>query len=341
LDVSGTPPRLSLPYSLTENSSMHPFSFSLQPRLCTARTGLLWCALVSPGAFAQSPPPVAATPPPSQATQTPDMTLEALEAAFRSQGMSDQDLIQDMGRTSPLTPDQIRAIRRHVDAIRAASSAPPGPPPKARVASHTISLESGFAPPTLKMANGLVTSLVFHDNTGAPWPIQNVISGNEHWVVHSQAGSHILTVAPKNEFGYSNLSVLLEGAPAPVILIVEAGRFPTADHRLDFRVAARGPKATTLTLSVPDSAAIPEYLMGFQDNVPPGEAKAVSVTGLEGVRAWSYLGRLIVRTPYAIASPAPQKASRSAEGTWVYELRPTPWVFLLHNGQTHRLSLAL
>lgn len=270
------------------------------------------------------------------------LSIKDLERAFATGGLSDRELIESMGDASPLTPDQIRAVRRHIDQIRRATSEPPKPPPRAVVSSRTVSFEPGAELEQLRLYNGVVSSIVFQDVTGAPWPVRHVATGNADWVIEHIEGSNILTISPRVEYSYSNISILLDGAPAPIVMLLEAGRHAQADHRLDLVVQGRGPHAISLSMDVGRSpAAIPAHMISFQDGVPPEKSQRLKTSGADGVSAWRMDDRMVLRTRMTLASPAATRAIRSADGTYVYEVEPTPVVFLLAGGRTVRLNIEL
>lgn len=302
-------------------------SFSVHAQQAPAETGV------------PAESPVAEAPAVREIDKLP-LSVEDLQRAFGRQGLSDEDLIRSMSATTPLSPDQIRSVRRYVDSIRQATSEPPGPPAKAMVSSRTVSLEPGEMPSVIRMQNGTVTSLIFQDATGAPWPVQKVTTGNADWTVDHPAGSNIVMLSPKIEYTHSNISILLDRAPAPVILLLEAGGKKEVDHRVDFVVQGRGPQAVTLSMDMGRTGtAIPDYMIAFQDGVAPEGAQRLRHRGLDGVDVWRYKGNLIVRTRASNPAPSPHRAVRAADGTHVYEIPETPVVSLLSGGRMVRLSI--
>lgn len=279
-------------------------------------------------------------PAPDREVDKLPLSVEDLQRAFGQKGLSDEELIQSMSATTPLSPDQIRSVRRYIDSIRQATSEPAGPPPKAMVSSRTVSLEPGEMPSVIRMQNGTITSLIFQDATGAPWPVQKVATGNPNWTVDHPAGSNIVMLSPTIEYTHSNISILLDRAPAPVILLLEAGGKKEVDHRVDFVVQGRGPHAVTLSMDMGRTGtAIPDYMIAFQDGVAPEGAERLRHRGLDGVDVWRYKGNLIVRTRASNPAPSPHRAVRAADGTHVYEIPETPVISLLSGGRMVRLSI--
>lgn len=277
---------------------------------------------------------------PAQAAAKP-LSIRDLQDAFKKGGLPDEEVIRSMGMASPLTPDQIRAMRKYIDDVRWATSTPPSPPPKASVSSRQVSLEPGTQPSTVRLHNGIVSSLVFQDMTGAPWPVKSLFTGNKDWETSHAEGSNIIMISPTVEYSESNMSILLDGAPAPIILSLKAGKNSEADHRLDLVVQGRGPKAASISMDVGATAAIPEYLIAFQDGVPPADATPLKVRGVDGVQVWRHKQRLVVRTTMTLTAPESPKAIRSADGTYVYELEETPVAYFTFGGKRFRADFEI
>lgn len=267
------------------------------------------------------------------------LSIRDLEEAFKGASLPDAEVVRSTGAATPLSPDQIRAIRRRVDEIRRASSEPASPPPKPSVSSRRVSLEPGTQPSPVRLHNGIVSSIVFQDLTGAPWPVKSIFTGNKDWETSHVEGGNIIMISPKIEYSESNMSVLLDGAPAPIILSLKAGRNSEADHRLDLVVQARGPRAASISMDIGAISNIPDYLIAFQDGVPPADAKPVSVRGVDGVQVWKFNNRLVARTQMTLTAPESPKAIRSADGTYVYEIEETPVAYFTFGGKRFRADI--
>jgi len=75
----------------------------------------------------------------------------------------------------PMTPDQIRSLRRRQDSIDAAVAAPPA---KMRTETRNLHVTPGAAPQVIRMTGGYSSTVVFQDMTGKPWPVLSMILGN-------------------------------------------------------------------------------------------------------------------------------------------------------------------
>jgi len=270
------------------------------------------------------------------------LSIADLEKLFKGAALPDGDAAQSVGATMPLTPDQIRALRRYVDDIRKATAEPPKTPGAPEVSSAMISLEPGIKPHVLRLEEGISTTVVFQDATGAPWPVKSAITGNrEYWSVDNEAGSNIVVISPLSTYAHSNLVVQLQGAPAPVIMTLKSGYHEKVHYRFDALVQGRGPNASTLSLDLGRGPVMTSEMIALQDGVPPEGAIRLRVSGAEDVQAWKLNGKLYVRTRLQIQTPEPTRTGASPDGMRIYELDETPVVFLMRQGASVRVALGI
>ena len=270
------------------------------------------------------------------------LSIADLEKLFKGAALPDVDAAQSVGATMPLTPDQIRALRKYVDDIRAATAEPPKNPGAPEVSSAMISLEPGVKPQVLRLEEGISTTIVFQDATGAPWPVKSAITGNkEFWSVENEAGSNIVVISPLSTYAHSNLVVQLQGAPAPVIMTLKSGYHDKVHYRFDALVQGRGPNASTLSLDLGRGPVMTSEMISLQDGVPPEGAVRLRVSGAEDVQAWKLNGKLYLRTRLQLQTPEPARTGASPDGMRIYELDETPVVFLMRQGASVRVALGI
>lgn len=270
------------------------------------------------------------------------LSIADLEKLFKGAALPDVDAAQSVGATMPLTPDQIRALRKYVDDIRAATAEPPKSPGAPEVSSAMISLEPGIKPQVLRLEEGISTTIVFQDATGAPWPVKSAITGNkEFWSVENEAGSNIVVISPLSTYAHSNLVVQLQGAPAPVIMTLKSGYHDKVHYRFDALVQGRGPNASTLSLDLGRGPVMTSEMISLQDGVPPEGAVRLRVSGAEDVQAWKLNGKLYLRTRLQLQTPEPARTGASPDGMRIYELEETPVVFLMRQGASVRVALGI
>lgn len=238
----------------------------------------------------------------------------------------------------PLTPAQIRQLRKQLDESQRATASTPTPPPKPVSGSLNLSLAPGTTPPVVRLGGGMVTTLVFTDVTGMPWQIIGFQAGDDSQVsaVKPVPDGNQINLVPKSLYAQTNLSVSLAGAASPVTLTLVGGQ-KVVDYRLDVRVQARGPQAKPPVLAADLPQANP-VLQQMLDAVPPSGAQALRVQG--GVaQAWRYQDRYFLRTSLSLLSPAWVGSLASPDGTRVYEIPPTPIALVGDAGRIQSLTL--
>ena len=240
----------------------------------------------------------------------------------------------------PLSTDQIKDLRVHSDKIKRASSTRPGGMPKAVISSVNVSMEPGTSPHVIRLSPDFVTSIVFQDATGAIWPIASRTVGNDQAFTVSDTAkkTHILTISQQEDYAVGNLTVVLEGAPTPLIFTLLSNQ-REMDYRLDVRAQARGPNAVTPVMESVASEPIAQELVSVLDGIPPKGAKALTVSD-GSAQAWMVGKHVMLRTRMALMSPAAFKIARSPDGTAVYEIPEAPVVLAMSGGKVVSISIS-
>ena len=289
-------------------------------------------ALANPGLAAPPMDPAAMAPPmapvsPQAAPVSPPSSLPPLPGPNTAEVAYAQDSMLSV------TPEQIRELRRLVDERQRATSELPNPP-RSVTGSVSVSLSPGSTPPIIRPFIGSTSSFVVVDSTGAPWPVENFrIANPDVFPVNRLDGPHgsSFTVDTNLPYGQSNLVLKLVGVPAPVVIGLVAGQ-REHDARVEVRVQGRGPNSTISSGSL--MAGTDARLLPVLDGMAPSGGKTLSVGGVDGVRAWLLpTGRLMVRSPVKIISPASTSFVISADGTHVYEFARTTQLLGLVDGQ--------
>lgn len=253
---------------------------------------------------------------------------------------SNQDYKNVMANYFSMTPDQIKNLRRVIDSRAKAASELPGPAPKPVTGSVSVSLSPGSVPPVIRPFQNTTTTFVVVDNTGASWPVENFHVGDEtafdvKRLDLSPTGSSF-TITPKGMYVSTNLILKLVGKDTPVVIDLIAGQ-KERDERVEVRVKSRGPNATvTSTSMVPGTDS---RLLPILDGVPPENGKRLKVNGEDGTSAWMVNGKLVVRTPLKIISPASNSFVSSSDGTKVYVFAPTSQLVGLNDGSFVNISV--
>jgi len=243
----------------------------------------------------------------------------------------------------PLSPNEIRELRRRLDAVQKAASDIPNPP-KSQTGSVAVSLDPGSTPALVRPFFGVSTSLVLVDSTGAPWPVENFVVGNKALFqverLDGGTGSSFV-ISPLQAHGQSNLIMKLVGIPTPVVINLVLGQ-KIHDARIEARIQGRGPNAIVSSASL--TPGVDSRLLGVLDGVPPGGRELI-VRATDGraagaSRAWMAPdGKLWLRTALNIVSPAPLSFVSSSDGMRVYRINPSSKVLAMMDGVYVTLTL--
>lgn len=234
----------------------------------------------------------------------------------------------------PLTPDQIKILHNMLDETqRATASEPLDAPPEPVSSSLMVNLSPGTTPPAIRLYRGFVSSLVFVDSTGAPWPVLAYDLGNPSaFNIAWNNKDNLLMVQALTSYNYGNLAVKLQDLDTPVMLTLVPGQ-RAVDYRVDLRIMERGPNAKAGYSGINLPAGASPILLNILDAIPPQGAKPLSIPE-STAQAWLYEDKVYLRTAYTLLSPAWLAKLSSADGMNAYELIKTPLVLLSRHGKT-------
>lgn len=311
-------------------------------------------ASTAPANVSDMPPPAAA-PAPAQ-TQNPDLPPPAATQTTAS-GATDAPPTADPSRSTlsvnqeelgeqafggvvgqllPMSSDQIAKLREAFNETQLAAATPAGIPPKPTTTSLIVNLSPQSAPPVIRLGAGYISSLVFMDSTGQPWPIAAYSIGDPNaFNIQWDKKGNTLLVQSASFYKRSNLAVILKDLNTPVMLTLLAGQ-GAVDYRVDLRIPELGPNAMFVQNGLPDMAN-PE-LLEVLNGVPPHHSKRLKVTGGDA-EAWIVRNKLYLRTTLDIISPAWQAIMTSIDGTHAYLLQPSPVILALQRGKEKTLTL--
>ena len=241
----------------------------------------------------------------------------------------------------PLKTDEMRKTLEVFDNTRQALEVPVYPYPEPEIVVQTVSLDPGAIPPVINVGMGHVTTLMFLDITGQPWPIKDMTWAGNFEIIHGEDGSPMLRIMPMTDFAYGNISVRLTGLNTPVLFTLKSAR-GKIHYRFDARIAQYGPFAQSplieggLTL-VAGNATINSIL----DGIPPQGSETLEVSGVDGrTTAYSFGNVTYVRTPLTLLSPGWTSSVSSSDGMNVYALSSAPVVLLSDGGDVVRAQLS-
>ena len=244
----------------------------------------------------------------------------------------------------PLSPDEIKDVRRIFNKTQQAGAFTSDVPAKPVSSTIMVDISPGASPPVVRLSSGFVSSLVFLDSTGAPWPIKAYDLGdpksfNIQW---SQAGGtddsidNTLMIQAITMYKVANLAVVLKGLNTPIMLTLVPGQ-EVVDYRVDIRAPGLGPKARPSYNMMP--ATPNSMLIDILNGVPPQQAKLLRVTGGDA-KAWSVGKTMFLRSDMTVISPSWISTMAGSEGgVNAYELPLSPVVLALKNGKLSKLHI--
>lgn len=238
----------------------------------------------------------------------------------------------------PLDPEKIHSLKKKYDQTEFAKAASADTPPKPTATSQFVNLSPGSTPPVIRLAAGFVSSLVFLDSTGAPWPIAAYDLGDPtSFNIQWDKTSNTLMIQAIKLYNYGNLAVRLTGLNTPVMLTLIPGQ-KAVDYRVDLRVQGYGPNAKNMPMEegLPPSAS--DVLLHVLDGVPPPGSSRLVVSGGDA-RAWLLDRKMYVRTNLTILSPGWLGSMTSADGMHAYEMQKSPVLLVSWHGKVMQLKI--
>lgn len=280
-------------------------------------------------------------PPLAAAGANPAAAQAAEEAVLSTEDTDLIDIKAFEGVTRqlfPLTPEQILRLKQLYQANEFAEASTAGTPPKPTATSQIVNLSPGSTPPVIRLSQGFVSSLVFLDSTGAPWPISAYDLGDPSaFNIQWDKTSNTLMIQALKLYNYGNLAVRLRGLNTPVMLTLIPGQ-KAVDYRVDLRIQGFGPNAKTMPMEegLPPNAS--DVLLHVLDGVPPAGSQRLTVSGGDA-RAWIINDRMYVRTNLTILSPGWIGSMTSADGMHAYEMQKSPVLLVSWHGKVMQLKV--
>lgn len=283
---------------------------------------------------------VATTPPASSPLPVAPPTVNSANMATRA----DEEMIENLAyeqvekQVFPMQEKEIIKIHDKYKKIELAKTTDPQTPPKPVATSQFVNLSPGSTPPVIRLAQGFVSSLVFLDSTGAPWPISAYDLGDPSaFNIVWDKTSNTLMIQASKLYNYGNLAVRLEGLNTPVMLTLIPGQ-KVVDYRVDMRVQGYGPNAQIASISDNLPPHANRILLHILDGVPPNGSTRLTVSGGDA-RAWILKNKMYVRTNLTILSPAWLASMTSADGMHAYEMQKSPVILVSWHGKVMQLKV--
>lgn len=238
----------------------------------------------------------------------------------------------------PLTHEQTLDLHKKYNEQQYSLSTTPGTPPRPAVTTQMVRLDPGSTPSVIRLGQGFISSVVFLDSTGAPWPIVaydlgDPASFNIQW---DKAGN-ILMIQSKKLYTYGNMAIKLQDLNTPIMLTLVPGQ-QVIDYRVDMRVQGYGPNAKDLPMGESLPASANDELLHVLDDIPPLGSKPLKVKG-GPAKAWAVGNTMFVRTTLTLLSPGWVSMMTSADGTHAYQMTSAPILLVSWHGKVMQLKI--
>lgn len=264
--------------------------------------------------------------------------LNSLPASPPPSEESDAAFNTLMQQNMPLAPQQVVKLHQQIDLAQRAAAVPPNIPPKPVSTTLMVNLAPGTTPPAVRLAQGYVSSLVFVDSTGAPWPIASFDVGNPKALnIQWDGKSNIILMQAIAPYSYGDIVIRLAGLNTPITLELVSGQ-RVVDYRVDIHVSGFGPNTKEIPVGTNLPASASQLLLGVLDGVAPAGSRAVAVKGADA-EAWVLGEKMYLRTRLTVLSPGWMGTMVSPDGMHAYELPKTSSVLVSRYGEPAELKI--
>lgn len=278
-------------------------------------------------------------PNPLTYSQSQEVILNSLPPSpVPSSSESEEAFNAMLKQNMPLTPQQVVRLRQLIDQSQRAAAMPANVPPKPVSSTLMVNLAPGATPPAIRLAQGYVTSLVFVDSAGSPWPLASYdIGDTKTTTIQWDGKSNVLLIQASAPYGDSDLVIRLVGMDTPITLELVLGQ-RVVDYRTDIHVAGLGPNSKDLPTGsgLPNSAN--EVLLNVLDGVAPGGSTQLVVKGGD-CTAWLLGDKMYLRTRLTVLSPGWIGRMVSPDGMYAYEIQRSSSVLVSQYGQPIELKI--
>lgn len=275
----------------------------------------------------------------------PELQQEVKQAvASGKKPVSDEEAInvaafkQVREKLYPLKDEQVLALHKDQEAQEFALATSAHTPPRPAVTTQVVRLDPGSTPSVIRLGQGFISSVVFLDSTGAPWPIIAYDQGDPSaYGVQWDKSGNTLMIQAKKMYTYGNMAIRLQGLSTPVMLTIIPGQ-QVIDYRVDMRVVGYGPNAKNVPTGLNLPEATSDVLMQVLDDIPPPGSTLMTVKG-GPAKAWKVGSLMYVRTRLTILSPGWLSMMTSADGTHVYKMSNSPILLVSWHGKVMQLKI--
>lgn len=195
------------------------------------------------GGNSNNPPP-----PAIDNSEMPQVPQRKTKSVTEKQ-LSQQAFDEVVNNALPMTPEQIIRLHALFNETQRAVATNPSTPPRPVSRTLPINLSPGTTPPVIRLYTGYISSLVFLDSTGAPWPIEAYDLGNPNeYNISWNQRDNLLLIQALTLAKHCNLMVKLRTLQTPIMLTLIPDQ-QAVDYRVDLQVPGIGPQAKALPIT--------------------------------------------------------------------------------------------
>lgn len=223
----------------------------------------------------------------------------------------------------PLTPEEVIQQRVKLNEMERATNIPIVTV-KQVITSENLDVDAP-KPIVIRTAPSKVSSLIFFDASGAPWPIEYAYPGDDQMFTIKKTGSemNVATIIAGQNFVQSNGIIGLVGLPTTIVLDLQSDQ-RSIDSRKSLRLAKLGPKAKPMTIASDNVIeTLPEELLTLINGSKIAGSKLMKLEGVKSGHAYAYNDYIYVSSKYPLRWPAWLNSGKSPTGTYVYKLHGT------------------
>lgn len=253
------------------------------------------------------------------------------------QNKKDEIFSKEKEKKMPFSAEQILELR-HSETTNEKLLNKPLKDVTFNIKTQDIDVEAS-KPIKVYVSKGYISSVQFYDETGAPWPLEGEIIGNENAYKKHKLGdrNNVAAFEIVKDFVESNALVSLQGLD-PTIVIKLIGSDEQFDSRLSVRIPKLGPHAEILTQPPVAYHELDQQLTNVLNGDIPKNSKVYDLVGVDG-KAYLKDNYLYVRSPHKLIIPPPINATKTSTGMTAYKIDPSEDFLFTVNGEMKEATI--
>ena len=266
---------------------------------------------------------------------------------------SREEMFQDtVDSEMPMSPDEIRRLRKIMNDSQRAKSETPEVPQKPLISTMVVTGDPGEVPAVIRLGSEMVSTLVFTDKTGAPWPIERAYSASTKFDLSPKEADfkdakrkepiNVITLTSGSSYFTGNIQVNLSGRNAPIMITVMSDQ-KVVDYQANIVIKAIGPMAAPQVFSGRNEFKTDPTMLSLLDGVNLDNLPSLK-TSNNIIKAYqSKVGtpnqQYFLRSAHTLLSPAWNNYESTADGLRVYAINPTSVVVFSVDGNPTSVNL--